>query len=156
MSPDNQQQRTSWKRAEISDVETILGFMEHFYAEEGIRFEREKSKAALSMLLESSVLGEVFFVISEGRTAGYIALTNGFSLEFGGVFQFIDELFLVKEFRGRGLGGATLQFVEERAAQRGVVSLHLEVSVENLPAQRLYGKRGYASTGRYLWCKPIK
>ena len=155
MSPESQQQCT-WKRAERSDVETILVLMEHFYADEGIRFERERSKAALSMLLESSVLGEVFFVISEGQTAGYIALTNGFSLEFGGAYQFIDELFLLDNFRGRGLGAATLQFVEERAAQRGIVSLHLEVSVENLQAQRLYGKRGYASTGRYLWCKPIK
>ena len=49
--------------------------------------------------------------------------------------------------RGRGIGEALLQAIEQAAAKRGCDRLRLEVRVDNVGAQRLYERRGYRRFG---------
>ena len=52
------------------------------------------------------------------------------------------------EFQRRGLGERLLEALESRAAELGYVTLHLETTVQQHAAQRLYLKSGYAEVGR--------
>jgi ribosomal-protein-alanine N-acetyltransferase len=52
------------------------------------------------------------------------------------------------EHRGRGLGSFLLDRIVERARERGVRSLYLEVRVSNGRAAELYERRGFREVGR--------
>lgn len=52
------------------------------------------------------------------------------------------------EHRGRGLGSFLLDRIVERAVEKGVRSLYLEVRVSNTRAARLYERRGFREIGR--------
>jgi diamine N-acetyltransferase len=144
------------KTPDISEVELILDLMQAYYDYDGIIFDRSKSGEALRELLLNDTHGKVWFIQEGGDTAGYLVLSFGFSLEFHGRYAFIDELYVLEKFRGRGIGSATLRLLEEEARRLGVKSLHLEVEDKNTAAQSFYSSLGYRSNSRFLMFKELQ
>lgn len=139
-----------WTLASPADEPTLLSLMEAFYHEENLPFEPSRALAALRELLATADLGQVL-VLRDGSTAhGYLVLTFGFSLEFGGRFVLLDEVFLASELRGRGWGRAGLAQAEAWARMQGVCALRLELNRQNLPARAVYLKSGFTDDGRDL------
>ena len=68
---------------------------------------------------------------STGGPVGYVVLTWSFSIESGGLDGYIDELFLLPEVRGRGLGRRVLALAEQEARRLGLLRLYLEVEHGN-------------------------
>lgn len=60
----------------------------------------------------------------------------------------LANIAVVEAWRGRGLGSRLLDAVLERARQRGVRSLFLEVRVSNERAARMYEARDFVEVGR--------
>ena len=52
------------------------------------------------------------------------------------------------DFQHRGFGRAILQRLEPRATGLGYTSLHLDTTVQQIPAQQLYVQNGYSEVGR--------
>jgi ribosomal protein S18 acetylase RimI-like enzyme len=57
--------------------------------------------------------------------------------------------------RGRGIGTAAMDRLEQAAAGHGVQGLHLEVERANARAESLYRRRGYRITDRKLMSKRL-
>ncbi len=83
--------------------------------------------------------GEGFYVIAwtGGEPVGhaYLAVTSPFE---------VQDMFVLPELRGRGIGTALLHATEDEARARGATRLALTVSVDNAGARRLYESQGYA------------
>lgn len=60
----------------------------------------------------------------------------------------IKRMRVESSFRGRGLGEYMLSRLEERAAELGYTSLHLDTTVRQFAARRLYEKNGCEESGR--------
>jgi len=60
----------------------------------------------------------------------------------------LDSLVTDPAFQGRGVASALLAEAEQAALERGVVSMRLEVRVDNERAVGLYQRRGYEIQGR--------
>ena len=54
------------------------------------------------------------------------------------------------DFQGNGYGQLILDELERRAKMVGYTSLHLDTSVVQIAAQKLYMKNGYRETGREI------
>lgn len=81
-------------------------------------------------------------LISDGdQSAGYLYITQCYSAEVGGRCVFLEEIYLKPDFRGKGLGGQILSWIEEQypTARR----FRLEVNDVNEGAVHLYAKHGY-------------
>ena len=89
-----------------------------------------------------------------GRPVGYVVLTLGFSVEAGGREGCLDELFVVPEARGRGVGRRVLGLVEEEARRLGIRRLFLEVEHGNR-AFELYRRAGFVDHRRSLMSKQL-
>ena len=127
--------------------------MEEFYAYEGRPFQFSRAGLAMQQLLGQGSLGQVYLVILSDEIVGYVALTWGFSLEFGGRDAFVDELYLKAAYRGQGIGRKTLDFVTQTCRLHHIQALHLEVALNNLPAQALYEKAGFLVRTSHLLSK---
>jgi len=82
-------------------------------------------------------------------------LTLAFSLEFGGIFALLDELYIGPTFRNQGVGEATLRFVEEQCREFGAATLRLETGTDNPDAVRFYERHGLTREARYLMTKRL-
>ncbi len=91
----------------------------------------------------------------ESKIVGYAVLTFGFSLEYGGIDAYVDELFVKPEFRGQGFASQALEFLTLECRKLKVVALHLEVDADNETAKALYAKMGFKSTARELLNKDL-
>ena len=143
----------SFRIADGSDADTLLVMMRWLYEHERIAFDEGSARAALTQLLADESCGVAHLILLGGEVAGYLVLTFGFSLEFGGRDAFVDELFVKDEFRGHGAGKAALGFAAEVCRARGVRALHLEVKRANEAAQGIYRKAGFVDHDRYLLTK---
>jgi GNAT superfamily N-acetyltransferase len=138
------------RQATVADLDLLIGMMEEFYAEAGYRADVVRARDAFRQLLEDERLGEVWVAEANHTPVGYIVLTFGFSMEYGGPDAFIVDLFLQSGHRGGGLGSALVRHARERCTARGVRALHLEVGRENARARAVYGRAGFRETDRLL------
>lgn len=60
----------------------------------------------------------------------------------------IKRMRVAPEYQGRGYGQLILEELEARAHALGYQILHLDTSILQIPAQRLYEKNGYREVGR--------
>ena len=140
----------TFRVADPSDADALLALMRELYAHERIVFDEPKARGALAQLLADDSCGVAHLLLFGGEVAGYLVLTFGFSLEFGGRDAFVDELYVRDEFRGRGMGKAALRLAADVCRARGVRALHLEVERANEGAQGLYRRAGFVDHDRYL------
>lgn len=136
--------------AAAADLATLLELMRGYYRDDGLAFDRERSARVMQRLLSEPQWGRVWLAGIEGKAVGYLALCIGFSLELGGNDAFVDEVFVLPEYRGRGFGRRLLEFATAQARDLGIVALHLEVDRANVAAQRLYESLGYQRRDRYF------
>ena len=133
----------SFRLAAQSDTATLLKFMHAYYAFDGHGFDQHKARAALTTLLRDHKLGRVWLILDGEVPVGYVVIGFGFSLEWLGRDAFVDEFYLLEQYRGRGWGRATMAFVEDEARLLGVRALHLEVVRQNSTALQVYKKLGF-------------
>ncbi len=79
---------------------------------------------------------------------GYITLGWCFSVEQGGRFVLLDELYLGPAARGRGWGRQALALARDWAAGQGAAVIRLEVNHHNAKAKSLYLSAGYRDDER--------
>jgi GNAT superfamily N-acetyltransferase len=133
-----------------SDVARLVGLMSEFYAESGYPVHPQRAAETFAVLVGDPRLGRVWLLESGGADAGYLVVTLGYSMEYGGTDAFLDDLFVRAPFRGSGLGTAALKAAREFCLDHGVRALHLEVERGNGPAQRLYRAAGFEDNERQL------
>jgi GNAT superfamily N-acetyltransferase len=138
------------KPAFPNDVERLVTMMSEFYAEGGYPLNHQRATEAFSTLLADDRLGYVWFIQADGQDVGYVVLTLCYSMEYGGLNAFVDDLFVRLPFRGVGLGTAALTEVRAFCAQRGVRAIHVETGQENAAAQAVYRRVGFTQTDRQL------
>lgn len=145
-----------WIEATAEDEAVVLALMEGFYREERLVFSEEAARRAVKELLGRLELGRVFLLRdTTGKAHGHLVLTFGFSLEFGGRFMLLDEVFIEPELRGRGYGKEAVEFAASWARDQGVGALRLEVNRANTHAREVYLKRGFRDDARDLFTRWI-
>lgn len=140
---------TAIHKAMPEDADRILPLMAAFHAEEGTETDDNHRRGALAPLLDGSPLGECFIIGPRMAPIGYVVITYGWSIEFGGKDAFVDEVYLRPKVRGRGLGSEVLLAVGRYLADQGILAVHLEVDHDNQTAIAMYQKTGFEIRGRY-------
>jgi GNAT superfamily N-acetyltransferase len=138
------------QQAKPHHLAEILPLVADYHAFEHIDNSASARASAVQRLLQDPALGGIWRILIDSRLAGYIALCRGFSIEFNGYDAFIDEFFLLPEFRGRGIGKTVLARITDEARKLDINALHLEVARDNLAAARLYAAAGFAARDKYL------
>ena len=140
----------SCRPANPNDLPRLMDLMTDFYRESGYRLDQRRSKIAFAAILEEPSLGLVWILEKDGRSVGYMVLTLGFSMEYGGRDAFLDDLFIHRDHRGVGLGKAALKTLLHACRDLDVRAVHLEVERTNAAAKTLYSKFGFKNNQRQL------
>jgi len=130
--------------ATIDHYDRLLPLVTAFHAEAGITLTDAQRAAAIAPLLEGSPHGAAYLIGPPRAPIGYIIVSFGWAVEFGGMDGFVDELFVRPGVRGRGIASEVLIALPRALSGVGLKALHLEVSTDNSGAQRLYKRAGFA------------
>ena len=117
------------------DVERMMPLVREFYVYERLPLNEARYRELAKQLVENDALGRLLVIELDGELVGYAVVGFGFSLEFGGRDALLDEFYLRKSFRGRGIGSAVLQSVEELCRAKGILAIHLEADYVNARVQ---------------------
>ena len=139
----------------LGDLDTLVGLMRDFYREDGDPFLEHESRAAFATLLATPSWGTVWLAERDTVALGYVALTLGFSMEFGGRDAFIDDLYVVPSNRGQSIGRALIAACERTCRDLGIRALHLAVRPTNR-AGSLYQRLGFRYQAHHLMTKRIE
>jgi ribosomal protein S18 acetylase RimI-like enzyme len=142
-------------RAGPTDLEVVLPFVRAYYAFDHIPFDEGSVRGGLRSLLEDESLGGAWLVHDGGEAAGFFIVAFGFDLECGGRQATLTDLYLRPESRRRGLGTATLRYVEGLLAGKGIRTLELLVERTNHGARAFYDRYGFTAYDRILLSRRV-
>jgi ribosomal protein S18 acetylase RimI-like enzyme len=96
-------------------------------------------------LIES---GEVTVLLGGDGPDGFAELRFRPSLYTGALDAYLEELYVVPERRGHGLGRALLEAAMEHARERGAAHIDLGTSEDDVAARALYESAGFTNRER--------
>ena len=127
----------------------VLRMMRELYEVDAhdLRVDPAAFPSTIDYLLDNPESGRIV-LLTDGRVLhGYALLVSYWSNEWGGIVLLLDELFVDKEFRGRGIAKSFFKYLEQERPF-GAVVVALEVSSHNTRARALYESMGF--TDRHL------
>lgn len=92
-------------------------------------------------VLAGTPFASIYLLEADDQTAGYALLAHTWSQEGGGETVWVDELYLLPQFRGQGLGTAFFTKLRERFPN--TARFRLEIEPDNEKARALYRRMGY-------------
>ena len=126
------------RRAEREDVPLILSFIKALAEYEKLSDQVTATEALLEEWIFDKGKAEVLFVLAEGREAGFALFFHNFSTFLGRAGIYLEDLYVLPEYRGRGLGKALLRALARLAAERGCGRLEWACLDWNRPSIDFY------------------
>jgi GNAT superfamily N-acetyltransferase len=143
------------RQALPTDLGNLLDLLENQFSENQIPFEAEAQIAALSHFLAHQELGLVLIVLEEGLAVGFAVIILSWTLEHGGKSAWLDELYVLPEYRNEGLGSKLMEGVLEAVRNLGCLAVDLEVDQDHSRSERLYQRFGFQKLNRTRWAKRL-
>ena len=140
----------TFQNLQKSQIDSIVSMMQDFYAIDNYPIHIEESKQLFETFIANSDLGKAWLVYKGEEVIGYVILTFIFSFEYKGILAFLDELYIKKEYQGKGFGKQAVQFVQQESSQLNVKMLYLEVEQHNENAQKLYLAHDFVNHNRKI------
>lgn len=86
---------------------------------------------------------------------GVAILATTWTVEHGGLVAWLDELYVVPERRGLGIGQSLLSHAVAEAKALGCLAVELEVDEAHARAENLYARNGFGRLPRRRWALPL-
>ena len=130
------------RKINSADREKYVAMAKDFYSSPAVLENIPEENITRSFLefTGGTPFGDAFIFEENGSIVGYGVLAYTYSQEAGGKVVWLEEIYVCREHRGRGLGSEFIDFVlKEIPAAR----YRLETEPENEAAARLYIRKGF-------------
>lgn len=126
------------------DREDYIRFSTEFYNSSAVDkpVPREHFEQSFDEMMRSDVYVQGYMLVCDGNNVGCCVTMKTYSVEAGGITIWIDELFVLEEYRSKGLGRELFKYIEENGDKK-LRRIRLEVELENGRAISLYKKMGF-------------
>ena len=141
---------------DAQDLAPLVALFEMQMREHGVRSSREILRAALTVLGAAPEQGFVLSAVCKHATVGVAYAARILSLEHGGWSGWLEELYVVPEWRGRGVGSELLAAVITGATERGWTALDLEVDANHERVIPLYQRHLFEPVNRTRFVRRLR
>lgn len=136
------------RRAELADAPALSKFNQNMAFEtEGIRLIPEVIDAGVKAMIEKPQMGFYLVAENQGEIAAALMTTTEWSDWRNGLFWWIQSVYVLPQYRRRGLYRLLYDKVKQlAAAETNVCGFRLYVEHENVAAQKTYRAMGMEET----------
>jgi len=132
----------SIRRAEEKDCGLILYYIKALAAYEKMSDEVVATEELLREWLFEKRSAEVLFACENGREVGFALFFHNFSTFVGRAGLYLEDLYVLPEYRGKGYGKALLRRLAAIAAERGCGRMEWVCLDWNRPSMDFYRSLG--------------
>ena len=133
------------------DLPKLLKLAHAYWKFEKINGFRSKGYRGLAVkILKNPSLGRIWVAVEGDRLIGYLVVVFLISLEYRGMAAEIDELYVDRLDRGRGVGESLLGVARKKLSLQGLGQMSLRVGKSNRSAIRFYKKMGFRKRNEFL------
>ncbi|MBQ7089563.1 MAG: tRNA (guanosine(37)-N1)-methyltransferase TrmD, partial [Clostridia bacterium] len=127
-----------------TDREDFISMCTSFYNTPGVlhTIPAEHFENTFQTLLSNDPYVNAYIIQFERKTAGYCLLSHTYSNEGGGLTVWIEELYVLPEFRGHKLAAKALREIFDLYGDT-VARYRLEVTADNKTAKQIYYQLGF-------------
>ena len=130
--------------AHVDDCATILGFIRDLAAYEKLSHEVVADEAMLRATLFGARPAAEVLIAEDDVPVGFALFFTSYSTFLAKPGRYLEDLFVVPEWRGRGVGRALLAYLARVAMDRGCGRMEWSVLDWNEPALGFYERLGAA------------
>ncbi len=131
-----------FRKAERTDVPLVLQFIRHIAEYERLSSEVAASEEVLEKWLFDEHSAEVIFVMAGGKEVGFAVYFFNFSTFTGRAGLYLEDLFVLPEYRGCGYGKALFLQLVEIAYEKGCGRMEWVCLDWNSPSIAFYKSMG--------------
>ena len=130
-------------RGEVCDIDSIVQFQADMAMEsEGCILDKEKVTNGVTAAMLDDSKGIYWVAKFEGKAIGSLMLTREWSDWNNGWYWWIQSVYVIPEFRRKGVYKAMYQNVKDAAKANNVSQIRLYVDKTNVSAQKVYQNLG--------------
>ena len=124
--------------AERKDTAIILNFIKDLASYENMLDQVVATETLLEEWLFEKKAAEVIFALEDGKEVGFALFFHNFSTFLGRAGIYLEDLFVLPEYRGRGYGKGLLRKLAQIALERGCGRLEWACLDWNKPSIDFY------------------
>ena len=132
----------TFRKAEERDCELILSFIRALAAYEKMLDEVVATEDLIRERLFRRQRAEVLFACEDGKEVGFALFFHNFSTFVGREGLYLEDLYVLPEYRGRGYGKAILKKLAAVAVERGCGRMEWVCLDWNKPSIEFYRSLG--------------
>ncbi len=131
-----------FRKIQKKDKEFYINSANEFYNSDAVdhKIPIKNIEKTFNELMRSNEYAEGYIFEKDGEKVGYALLAKSFSQEAGGIVIWLEEIYILPQFRSLGLGGEFISFLKEN---QDCSRLRLELSQANNRAYNAYKKHGF-------------
>ncbi len=125
-----------------TDKDFYINSVKTFYSSDAVlhNIPVEYITKTFDELMKSETYVQCYIFEEEGKRVGYALLLKTYSQEAGGEVLWIDEIYILPEFRSKGIGSKFFKFLKENT---NAARLRLEFCPSNKKAIEVYKRQGF-------------
>ena len=131
-----------YRFAEKKDAGVILSFIKKLAEYEKMSDDVSATEELLAKWIFDEKKAEVIFALEDGKEVGFALFFHNFSTFLGRAGIYLEDLFVLKEYRGRGYGKGLLKQLARIAMDRGCGRLEWSCLDWNTPSLDFYKSLG--------------
>jgi len=135
----------SYNLYQENDYKDLVQMIVALYDEdaEGEQISESKINSTIAEFWKNPQKITIYMLKNNNENIGYAILVFFWSNEFGGDILTIDEMYVSKEYRGRGIATEFLSYI---SGIEGIVALELETTPSNQRALDYYKRLGFLTS----------
>ena len=141
------------KTAAADDTPAITKLFAQQLKEHRIEFQEDVLRTAIKTVIADDRLGFILVAKKGTESIGVAYISFTWSLEHGGKSAWLEELYVLPEWRKQGIGTAMLTKIVEIVPLHDCAALDLEIDQEHQLAANLYLRHGFQPLSRNRWVK---
>jgi GNAT superfamily N-acetyltransferase len=127
-----------------SDIPALCDLLDLLFSQEADFYPDHAAQArGLGNIINDPGVGHILVARQEGRVQGMVSLLYTISTALGGRVALLEDMVVVPQARGAGLGSRLLAQAIQVARAHGCLRITLLTDRANEPAQRFYQRHGF-------------
>jgi len=131
--------------AVLEDIPALAALLGELFAQEAeFAPDTPRAESGLRQIIANPEAGIVLVAKEAGTAVGIANVLFTVSTALGGRVAILDDFVVAAAARGRGIGSALLERAIVVAREQGCLRIALQTDHDNVEAQRLYQRHGFA------------
>ncbi|MGB3977209.1 MAG: GNAT family N-acetyltransferase [bacterium] len=124
--------------------------------EYGLSHDAKAWHVQMEFYRNNSAIYHPLILLEEQKPAGYIRAYDRISMSSSDIVMMLDLVYILPEFRGKGLGKTLMRKFLDFAVASGAVRIDLLTDMDNPAAVHLYESMGFKGRNRYQMINFLK